>query len=192
MRDSMGVWLVLQDPHFAGVPMPSSSALLCVQSHLHILLNIILDEFACVPVEVKKRGVGYLGIPTIGTTTLDNVHNSAFYVLMFISCAVPGILLLASVAGLAVVLLLQQKHAASNGHTNGHIGKGEPVEGGTAFVEDGESGLQVRRSKRYATCAPWAALSVSFCGGFFSLGSKLDRCSNHELETADLFLIPIS
>ena len=66
------------------------------------------------------------------------------------SYAVPGILLLASLAGLALVLFLQQKQLVSNGHTNGHL-KGEAPDGGTAFVED-ETGLQVRRSKRYV---PW-------------------------------------
>lgn len=76
MRDSLGVWLLLQDPHFA----------------------------------------------------------------------VPGILLLASLSGIALVLFLQQKQLASNGHANGHL-KGAAADGGTAFVED-ETGLQVRRSKR--------------------------------------------
>ena len=64
-----------------------------------------------------------------------------------VSCIVPGILLLASLSGIALVLFLQQKQLASNGHANGHL-KGAAADGGTAFVED-ETGLQVRRSKRY-------------------------------------------
>lgn len=144
MRDSLGVWLVLQDPHFAGSFLAHERCLLYAIGSLDLVCTVF-KRFLGHQVQFARSTEAHrlLLIRAPREPALRFLHESAsFY-------AVPGILLLASLAGLAVVLYLQQKQVQSNGHsTNGHDGMGEPVDGGTAFVED-SSGLQVRRSKRH-------------------------------------------